>query len=129
LPYARGERRMASLRDAREYYARRAHRLLPLYYLVIAVSLFMRPLAKFSSQACFAAALALATFTFTFDEFRFFTWYDPVLWSLSIEFWFSVVFPATVLAWQRFGMRRVLLALLPACFAVRLYATLRHPDL
>src|SRR5262249_21812101 len=40
-----------------------------------------------------------------------------------------VVFPAVVLAWQRFGMRRVLLVTLPACFAIRLYATLRHPDL
>jgi len=127
LPYARGERRMASMADARAYYARRARRLLPLYYLVLAVSFYMRPLAKLSSETYFRDVLSLATFTFSFNELRFFSWYDPVLWSLSVEVWFSVAFPVVVLAWQRLGMRRVLFVALAMSLAVRLYATLRHP--
>src|ERR1041385_5917750 len=82
LPYARGLRQMASPADVRAYYTRRAWRLLPLYYLVIGVSLFMRPLDKISTGVFLNDALSLATFTFSFDETRWFTWYDPVLWSL-----------------------------------------------
>jgi peptidoglycan/LPS O-acetylase OafA/YrhL len=126
LPYAEGARSMTSWADARSYYARRARRLLPLYYLVILLVLYMRPDSKLSSAAFRHDALEFLTITFTFDERLFFTWYNPVLWSLAVEVWFSVIFPALVVAWKRFGMVALLVVTLPLCFAVRFYATSRY---
>jgi peptidoglycan/LPS O-acetylase OafA/YrhL len=127
LPFARGERSMASLRDAMGYYGKRARRLLPLYYLVILLAMFLRPLHKLSSPDFWHDALRYLTFTFTFKRRLFFTWYNPVLWSLAVEVWFSIVFPLLVVAWRRFGLGVLAVALLFS-FGVRFYAVWRYPN-
>jgi peptidoglycan/LPS O-acetylase OafA/YrhL len=126
LPFARGERSMASFGDALGYYGRRARRLLPLYYLVILLAMLSKPLQKLSSPDFWQDALRYLTFTFTLREPIFFTWYNPVLWSLAVEVWFSVLFPALVVARRRFGMSALLAVTLPFSFGVRLYATSRY---
>jgi peptidoglycan/LPS O-acetylase OafA/YrhL len=128
LPIARGDRSMASFRDALGYYRKRARRLLPLYYLVILLTMLMRPLQKLSSPDFWQDAVRYLTLTFTVREPIFFTWYNPVLWSLAVEVWFSILFPALVVFWRRFGMGTLLVVALPLSFGVRLYATSRYAN-
>lgn len=122
LPYVHGERSLHSLGDVRTYYGRRARRLLPLYYFALLVIFFCRGHQDYLSFEFLRDVWALSTFTFVFERPTFMPKYNMVLWSLGVEVWFSVLFPFLVLAWQRFGARRVVSLVLGFCLAVRLYA-------
>lgn len=118
LPYARGDRSMARWADARRFYANRARRLLPLYYLAAIVALLTSGLTAGSSEFW----RALASYVFILFPFQAHTFMPPgnwVLWSIGVEIWFSVLFPAVLIAARRYGIWRILGAALLIAFATR----------
>jgi peptidoglycan/LPS O-acetylase OafA/YrhL len=118
-PYFLNTRQLASGSDIRRFYIRRAKRLLPLYYfsLVICIIFVVRPgsLTSFLGEA-----LLLVTATFNFSSEMYFPRYNWVLWSLGIEIWFSIVFPFLLIAVNRYGIVKVLIAVLVVSLATRL---------
>jgi len=113
FPYATRQRCLANAQDLRAFYAKRARRLLPLYYFSIAVVCGIQALPDG------LALLALSTVTFNFSKDLFLPEVNWVLWSLGIEIWFSIVFPAVVASVNRFGMARVGVIVLLLSLAVR----------
>jgi peptidoglycan/LPS O-acetylase OafA/YrhL len=107
LPYAEGRRTFGRWSDVEAFYRRRARRLLPLFFLsaLVCAVLFDTP----TSQGFVRRCLLLLTVTFGFTTDQFFPSANWVLWSLGVEIWFSLLFPAVVIAWQRFGARVVVL--------------------
>lgn len=122
LPYALGQRSMKNLADVKAFYARRALRLLPLYYLVLFVTMFIATSVNLWSSEFLNDFSALATFTFVFSQKLFLPRYNAVLWSLGVEVWFSVLFPLLLLASRRFGIGLLMAAALILSFGVRYYA-------
>ncbi|GAB1578686.1 acyltransferase family protein [Bordetella petrii] len=118
LPYARGDRDMARWVDVRQFYAHRARRLLPLYYLAAIVALSTSDLT-FGSTDFWRAAADYAFVLFPFHASTFMPPGNWVLWSIGVEIWFSVLFPAVLLAARRYGIWRVLTAALLIAFATR----------
>ncbi len=107
LPYADGRRSFETWSDVRAFYRRRARRLLPLFLLcsLLCAVLYDDPL----SPGFVRRSLLLVTVTFNFTRDQFFPSANWVLWSLGIEIWFSLLFPAIVIAWRRLGGRVVVL--------------------
>jgi peptidoglycan/LPS O-acetylase OafA/YrhL len=110
LPFARGKATMASGADRRNYYRRRAARLLPLYYLVALLCLVLNQVPPVHDLRLPLELVSIAGALFTFAPHGFQPHLNPPLWSLGVEIWFSVLFPVVVLAFQRWGMVRVILA-------------------
>ena len=122
LPYAEGRRALVTRADLAAFYGRRARRLLPLYFVSVVLALvFMTPRASWKDVAL------LATFTFPFTRSSFFPAANWVLWSLGLEFWFSVLFPLLARAADRFGIRAVAAAAAALGLAVRTLS-LGHPE-
>lgn len=125
LPYASRHRQMRSRGDAAGFYKHRARRLLPLYYLVVSLGMLITfPLAAGKPEPMdelLRNALVMATATFNFTHFLWMPKYNPVLWSLGVEIWFSLSFPLLLLLARRFGISRVFAAGLVGCLAVRLW--------
>jgi peptidoglycan/LPS O-acetylase OafA/YrhL len=117
-PYASNERSVESWADVLDFLRRRARRLLPLYYLVSLVSFvfFLGP-----EQRSLDQFIHLIAATFNFTKATYFPAYNLVLWSLGLEIWFSLVFPALVLLSSRFGISRVFAATACSSLAVRLW--------
>jgi peptidoglycan/LPS O-acetylase OafA/YrhL len=90
---------------ARRFLVRRGWRILPLYYVNIAVCLGLmfafEPLARVAQHM---AVYLIAAFP---SPVLFFPPFNPPLWSLGIEIWFSITFPVLVLLFRRFGFLRV----------------------
>jgi peptidoglycan/LPS O-acetylase OafA/YrhL len=115
LPYCTGRREMATKSDVRTFYLHRAIRLLPLYYFVVFVTMGIDADAPAASPRWYLEFAALMSTAFTFSPRGFLPPSNAVLWSVSVEIWFSVVFPLVVIAVRRWGMNRVLAVCLPAC--------------
>jgi peptidoglycan/LPS O-acetylase OafA/YrhL len=93
-PYAAG-RRPATLSQMGAYLRARARRLLPLFYVALAVSTLIAMLRGGHAPSWVEAAGMLSV---TFPNGAFF--FPPVnhpLWSISAEIWFSALFPLIVL--------------------------------
>ena len=122
LPYLRGDRTMESTADIRHFYMRRAERILPLYYLSYLV-LAAFPIQYDANSSLLEEAFFVLTATngFTLDH------WSPkanwVLWSLSVEIWFSVVFPFLLLGLRRLGCLRFLGLIMLVSLSVRLYGS------
>jgi peptidoglycan/LPS O-acetylase OafA/YrhL len=106
LPFARGSRAMSGAGDLFAFWRRRALRLLPLYYLTLAVG-------AVAASARGAAPsprdlLALVTFAYPAMPGLFLPRLDPSLWSIGIEVWFSLLFPALPWLAHRIGLARLL---------------------
>jgi peptidoglycan/LPS O-acetylase OafA/YrhL len=118
------------------FYARRGLRTLPLYYAVLAVSLFVLPrfvpadkAARFASiagdQAYYWLHLSNVAIARA-HQFR-----HPVLdvsWSLAIEEQFYLLWPLVVLACARRTLLRVTAGLIAAALLLRVGLVLAHQD-
>lgn len=110
LPFARGKATMASTADWKKFYLRRAARLLPLYYLVALLCLVLNQVPPVHDMRLPLELVSIAGALFTFAPHGFQPHMNPPLWSLGVEIWFSVLFPFAILAFNRWGMVRTLLA-------------------
>ena len=107
------------MESVRKFYFRRALRLLPLYYfsLIIGIIFIVKPL---SIAALADDAFYLLTVTFNFTDDVSVIRYNLVLWSLGIEVWFSILFPLLVVCIKKYGVMRVLFAVLIISLATRI---------
>jgi peptidoglycan/LPS O-acetylase OafA/YrhL len=121
LPYAVGDRSMGSRADVLSYYRRRARRLLPLYYFFLLVAMFIGTPSDLATRSFFDDVVRMVTFSFVFHEATYFPRFNLALWSLGIEFWFSVLFPVLVVASVRFGVWRMATGVFVVSLLVRLY--------
>ena len=107
LPYASGRRTMARGEDYRRFYVHRFRRIMPLYYLFVAVALVtVAPPSAMVDP--WKQLFLMATATFPFKASWFLPRENPDLWSLGVEIWFSVAFPVVLLACRRWGLKPVL---------------------
>jgi peptidoglycan/LPS O-acetylase OafA/YrhL len=115
LPFALGDRAIRGASDVWQLYVRRAFRLLPLYYVMLAVCLIVDARLLHRVRSPWFEIPAYVTFTFPF--FRE-TWQprpNGALWSIGVEVWFSICFPFLVVLVRRIGMARfVVLAVVMA---------------
>ncbi|HLZ66876.1 MAG TPA: acyltransferase [Aliidongia sp.] len=110
LPFARGRATLATGADWRQFYRRRAARLLPLYYLVALLCLVLNQVPPVHDQRLPLELLSIAGALFTFAPHGFEPHLNPPLWSLGVEIWFSILFPFVVLAFRHWGPVRTILA-------------------
>ncbi|HEV2673898.1 MAG TPA: acyltransferase [Aliidongia sp.] len=110
LPFARGRAKMETSADWRGFYRRRAARLLPLYYLVALLCLVLNQVPPVHDLRLPLELISIAGALFTFAPHGFEPHLNPPLWSLGVEIWFSILFPFMVLAFQRWGIVRTIVA-------------------
>jgi peptidoglycan/LPS O-acetylase OafA/YrhL len=127
LPYALGERALARPGDAVAFYARRARRLLPLYYLCLFVGYFVGPATDFFSPVFLREFWSLLTFTFVFQIELFLPRVNVALWSLGVEFWFSALFPLILIVGRRLGLVRFVVLSFVFALAVRFWGVFTWP--
>lgn len=118
LPYARGKRALETASDVRDFYVRRAKRLLPLYYVSLVVVWVFSIRPALDLEGLREVGL-VTTFTFVFTGSQFAPRFNPPLWSLGIELWLSVLFPMLVFAARRIGVRRLLVYAALFALAIR----------
>lgn len=118
LPYCMQRRQMASRADLLAFYAHRAWRLLPLYYIVVLVTMGLHAKAPIGSPAWYLELGALLSTLFVFSPHGFLPPSNVVLWSVGVEIWFSAAFPYFVwlIARWRIGIVVAATALLCAAF-------------
>jgi peptidoglycan/LPS O-acetylase OafA/YrhL len=120
LPYAQKRRTMSSRADVMEFYRRRAARLLPLYFLAVLIGLIF--IAATEDPLPFIKnILLLSTGTFTFTESHFFPEANFVLWTLSIELLFCLVFPLILSTMQKYGVWRIVIGCSVGALAARFF--------
>jgi peptidoglycan/LPS O-acetylase OafA/YrhL len=117
LPCRLGSRRIEGLADFWSFYLRRAKRLLPLYYIVVLVSLALHAQTAIGSRAWYLEFGGLFSTLFIFSPYGFMPPSNIVLWSVGVEIWFSLIFPALVLAIRAWGTEKVVLATIGASAA------------
>ena len=115
VPYCTGRRTVASRADILGFYAHRAWRLLPLYYIVVLVTMSLHAANPVGSHAWYLEFAALLSTLFTFSAHGFLPPSNVVLWSVSVEIWFSALFPFFVLAVRRWPIAGVVIATTAAC--------------
>ncbi len=128
-PYANGWRTMQSRSDLTSFYRRRWQRLMPLYFVCVAITMAVYyVLTYFVAQQSgepwpdapiVRDILLMATVTFPFTSDMWYPRCNWVLWSLGIEIWFSVLFPLLVVLVHKFGMRVVYVAAVLIALAIR----------
>ncbi len=123
LPYAMGRRRMADRTALMTYYRRRAGRLLPLYYLVVIICLLFNQNPDLTDPKFFKQLLGALGAGYCFSNHGFEPFINGPLWSLSVEIWFSVLFPLFVVAALRFGTGRLLVGTILIGLVSRLLGT------
>ncbi|RJF75024.1 acyltransferase family protein [Rhodopseudomonas palustris] len=120
LPYAAGQRRMATRADAVAFLRHRAVRLLPLFYLSLIIGfIFLGKLDQPQSWINFAASLTLV---FPFYSPAFLPPGNSVLWSLGTEIYFALAMPLLLDVIARAGLARVAVAAVVIGFAIRVMA-------
>jgi peptidoglycan/LPS O-acetylase OafA/YrhL len=115
LPYRLGRRKIEGLADFWPFYRHRARRLLPLYFIVVLVSLGLHAQFAAGSRNWYLELGGLLSTLFIFSPHGFMPPSNIVLWSVGVEIWFSLIFPALVLAIRKWGIEKVLLATLVTC--------------
>jgi peptidoglycan/LPS O-acetylase OafA/YrhL len=125
LPFALGRRAMGGLGDARALYRRRAWRLLPLYYAMLAVYLILDAAVLHQMRSPWVEIPAYATFAFPFSSALWQPRVNGALWSVGVEVCFSLCFPFLVLLVERIGMARFVLAACALALGTR-YAAYAH---
>jgi peptidoglycan/LPS O-acetylase OafA/YrhL len=110
LPYRLGRRKIEGLTDFWTFYLHRAKRLLPLYYIIVLVSLALHSQFVIGSRNWYLEFGGLLSTLFIFSPHGFMPPSNIVLWSVGVEVWFSLIFPALVLAIRKWGIERVVLA-------------------
>ena len=123
LPYVMGKREMTTRAALGTYYRRRAARLLPLYYLVVIVCLLFNQDPDLTDPKFFKQVIGALTAGYCFSNHGFEPFINGPLWSLSVEVWFSVLFPLFVVVAVRYGVARLLIATLLISLASRVLGT------
>lgn len=108
LPYFRGQRTMNSVHDYYSYVVRRAKRLLPLYFAGFVFIAFTQ-MPDASPRETLVHMFQMSTLTFQFFHPSAENEYNPVLWSLEVEWWLSLVLPIFLLAARKWSCNRVVL--------------------
>jgi peptidoglycan/LPS O-acetylase OafA/YrhL len=126
LPFAAGRRRIRGLGDVREVYVRRAFRLFPLYYVMLAGYVILDATLLHRMRSPWLEIPACATFTFPFFRETFQPRLNGALWSIGVEVWFSVAFPFLVLLVQRIGMARFVAGAAAIALSTRYLAYEHH---
>ncbi|MBR0934938.1 acyltransferase [Bradyrhizobium jicamae] len=114
LPYRLGRRRIEAGADVWSFYLHRAHRLLPLYYIVVLVSLALHAQTTIGSRGWMLEASGLLSTLFVFSPYGFMPPSNIVLWSVGVEIWFSLLFPLLIMAIRRWGIATVVTATVAA---------------
>jgi peptidoglycan/LPS O-acetylase OafA/YrhL len=117
LPYRTGRRAMSGVTGFPAFYLHRAQRLLPLYYIVVLVTLALHAKELSGSRDWYLELGALLSTLFIFSAHGFMPPSNVVLWSVSVEIWFSVLFPVFVLLIQRWRMPNVVVGTVIVCAA------------
>ena len=117
LPYRTGRRAMAGVAAFPAFYLHRAQRLLPLYYIVVLVTVALHSKELYGSRDWYLEFGALLSTLFIFSAHGFAPPSNVVLWSVSVEIWFSVLFPVFVLLIQRWRTPRVVVGTVLVCAA------------
>lgn len=121
LPYADERRRMVGVGNALSYYRRRAARLLPLLLGTIVVSILLH--TGLDPRAGWNAFVDIASKTlwpFPQTRVQYLPTYNFVLWSLRVEIWLSILFPALLWCMQRLGAPIVALSVIALDTAIRI---------
>jgi peptidoglycan/LPS O-acetylase OafA/YrhL len=126
LPFASGRRRIEGRADVAALYLRRAWRLFPLYYLMLAACLVLDATTLHLVRAPWFEIPAYATFTFPFFAETWQPRPNGTLWSIGVEVWFSVAFPFLVLLVRRIGMARFVVLAVAIALVTRYLAYAHH---
>ncbi|HEY0262866.1 MAG TPA: acyltransferase [Chitinophagales bacterium] len=123
LPYALGKRKIVTRNDWKDFYLKRAERLLPLYYIVAIISIiFIVRWSNIHEETFWKEVFLMATITFNFTKETFIPQSNYVLWSLGIEVLFSLIFPVLILGIAKQGIYKVSLAVFAISLLTRIYA-------
>jgi peptidoglycan/LPS O-acetylase OafA/YrhL len=117
LPYRTGRRAMGGVAGFPAFYLHRAQRLLPLYYIVVLVTIALHSKELAGSHDWYLELGALLSTLFIFSAHGFMPPSNVVLWSVSVEIWFSVLFPVFVLLIQRWRTANVVVGTVIVCAA------------
>jgi peptidoglycan/LPS O-acetylase OafA/YrhL len=117
LPYRTGRRAMRGVAEFPAFYLHRAQRLLPLYFIVVLVTMTLHSKALAGSHDWYLELGALLSTLFIFSAHGFEPPSNVVLWSVSVEIWFSLLFPAFVLLVQRWRTPKVVIGTVLVCAA------------
>jgi peptidoglycan/LPS O-acetylase OafA/YrhL len=117
LPYRTGRRAMAGVAGFPAFYLHRAQRLLPLYYIVVLVTVALHSKELYGSRDWYLELGALLSTLFIFSAHGFAPPSNIVLWSVSVEIWFSALFPVFVLLIQRWRTPKVVIGTVLVCAA------------
>ena len=123
LPYATGRRSFNTEADSRSYLYRRAVRLLPLFYLSLLTGIALSDIDRSTLSFMFVLPLTLALL-FPLFPFSFFPIGNWVLWSLGVEIFFSIAFPAIARTMQRFAIWKVVFVAASVGLATRIVGEL-----
>jgi peptidoglycan/LPS O-acetylase OafA/YrhL len=115
LPYRTGRRAMVGVTSFPGFYLHRAQRLLPLYYIVVLVTMALHSNEPYGSRDWYLELGALLSTLFIFSAHGFEPPSNVVLWSVSVEIWFSALFPVFVLLVQRWRTPKVVIATVAVC--------------
>lgn len=120
LPYATGERGLNSWSTIKLFYIRRAQRLLPLYYFSTIFLIIFNLQWDIGNPSDY---IKIFHYIFVTSGFSYDTFYPEanwVLWSLGVEIWFSVLFPAVLLLIRRTGWPSALMCMILVSTTVRI---------
>jgi peptidoglycan/LPS O-acetylase OafA/YrhL len=117
LPYRTKKRAINRLADFPDFYRHRAARLLPLYYIVVLVTVALHAKSSAGSHAWYMELGGLLSTLFVFAPHGFMPPSNPVLWSVGVEIWFSLLFPLLVMLITRWGLERLVLLSVVVCSA------------
>ena len=131
LPYAKAMREHLPAPDTKDFYFRRARRILPGYYFIILATLFAVAIPwKLYDSAPYLVKDVATHLTFTFPFFRDTYLYTPLgaaCWTLAIEVQAYILFPLIA----RGVMKKPVLTLsimTAVCFAFRAWCIWALPD-
>lgn len=125
LPYATNKRKLETKNDLWNFYKARATRLLPLYYIVLIVSIiFVVKWSNVQEPIFWRTILLMFTATFNFAKDTFIPQCNYVLWSLGIEILFSIAFPFLIKGIAKNGIMRFCMYIFYMSFIVRMVSTL-----
>src|SRR6218665_2731227 len=124
LPYALGKRKMTTETDWKDFYIKRAERLLPLYYIVVIISvIFVVRWGHVHDFSFWKEMFLMATCTFNFTKATFIPQSNYVLWSLGIEVLFSLIFPLLLIGIAKQGIYKITIATFIVSLLTRIYAS------
>lgn len=118
-PYALGKREMKTPYDVTFFLRRRARRLLPLLFISSLVIVSLKP-----GQEAYGAMWELSTvLTLTFPIINWLPHFNPPLWTVGLEIYFSVLLPLLIYLGARFGLLRMFSVVLVVALAFRIVGT------